>query len=938
MKAKILLLIFIFSSVLAFAQRRPDQFTEETSPTNANFEVYSQKNGQVRRASLLNLKKYFTPEVETTAINYVPASTGNTTNLMEFVKTTGDSIYFIDAVGSSFLLYDPAIGSGSTELSDGATILGDGSSGDEFRTNYNNPNGSTTNDIIGTNSRGEGIQIKIHADDSYAQGYQDTIYSDKTHASGNQLYSDSLGFGRFLEGINNRIIGEGNHQRVSGVGNRISGLLTNTEGSVIDGGYESKIFNAYQAGIYNCKNCILGDSTGALQGLANYSIVGYGDRLETRGQSFLSLNLGGRDNIHEGDVLSIYAGLLGGRYNRSRGLASYSLNIGGRGGVSSGQFASVTAGDSLQTWGVGEVARGLYNVTNFSANQANIMGDNFLYTLGNGVINQRSNAITVLGKGWMQINSKGFGVGLTKSDVTPKGILDLESTTGAFIPPRMTTTQRNALPIVEGSIVVDITLDSIFYYLGGSWNAIGSASGTSSNVLSFSNPNLSIDGGTNNVDISEINHWTKEGDGDLTYSDNTKQVGIGTNNPSHTLDIQDNGNAEINLQRVAGAALRFQSQSARGVFGTFSNHPFDIVTNSTLRMRVLTNGFVSTAAFNPAVELHAGDAFANAASFIISNSATGHTSIDGTRITTNVLNSSIKNQENGTFDIWTNGIQQIQLKADGNLDLGSSVTSNNTTILNKFKLNNYGSGTNTGTVAKYLAVEADGDVIETDLSNIYSADGTLTGNRTVTLGTNSVTFQGIDGSNVNSSSFENDVNNFSITDGTNTSTLTQRADEIKIGTAPLKIVNDALDQIIITDNETNSTTKNGGVGLMHYTNTEEPVSYFYAQSGAAFSNLRIGGGSSDGNAATSIRFYTAANNTTTVGTNRMEIQDDGDIVIFSELVIDDTNNVRLLSGSGTPEGNVTAGVGSTYSRTDGGASTSFYVKESGTGNTGWVAK
>lgn len=43
-------------------------------------------------------------------------------------------------------------------------------------------------------------------------------------------------------------------------------------------------------------------------------------------------------------------------------------------------------------------------------------------------------------------------------------------------------------------------------------------------------------------------------------------------------------------------------------------------------------------------------------------------------------------------------------------------------------------------------------------------------------------------------------------------------------------------------------------------------------------------------------------------------------------------------GSGTPEGSVTAPVGACYSRTDGGAGTSFYVKESGTGNTGWVAK
>lgn len=48
--------------------------------------------------------------------------------------------------------------------------------------------------------------------------------------------------------------------------------------------------------------------------------------------------------------------------------------------------------------------------------------------------------------------------------------------------------------------------------------------------------------------------------------------------------------------------------------------------------------------------------------------------------------------------------------------------------------------------------------------------------------------------------------------------------------------------------------------------------------------------------------------------------------------------VRFMSGAGTPEGVVSAPVGSLYTRTDGGASTTLYVKESGTGNTGWVAK
>jgi hypothetical protein len=50
------------------------------------------------------------------------------------------------------------------------------------------------------------------------------------------------------------------------------------------------------------------------------------------------------------------------------------------------------------------------------------------------------------------------------------------------------------------------------------------------------------------------------------------------------------------------------------------------------------------------------------------------------------------------------------------------------------------------------------------------------------------------------------------------------------------------------------------------------------------------------------------------------------------------NGIPIFSGSGTPEGAKAAVVGSLYLRTDGGASTTLYVKESGTGNTGWVAK
>lgn len=49
-------------------------------------------------------------------------------------------------------------------------------------------------------------------------------------------------------------------------------------------------------------------------------------------------------------------------------------------------------------------------------------------------------------------------------------------------------------------------------------------------------------------------------------------------------------------------------------------------------------------------------------------------------------------------------------------------------------------------------------------------------------------------------------------------------------------------------------------------------------------------------------------------------------------------SATIRSGTGTPEGAVTAPVGTLFLRTDGGAGTTLYVKESGTGNTGWAAK
>lgn len=50
------------------------------------------------------------------------------------------------------------------------------------------------------------------------------------------------------------------------------------------------------------------------------------------------------------------------------------------------------------------------------------------------------------------------------------------------------------------------------------------------------------------------------------------------------------------------------------------------------------------------------------------------------------------------------------------------------------------------------------------------------------------------------------------------------------------------------------------------------------------------------------------------------------------------DGVAIYVGTGSPENVVSANVGSIYVRTDGAQGVTFYVKETGSSNTGWVAK
>jgi hypothetical protein len=139
------------------------------------------------------------------------------------------------------------------------------------------------------------------------------------------------------------------------------------------------------------------------------------------------------------------------------------------------------------------------------------------------------------------------------------------------------------------------------------------------------------------------------------------------------------------------------------------------------------------------------------------------------------------------------------------------------------------------------------------------------------------------------------------------------------------------------------------------TGSDENTSVGYASMGLVGGDYNTNLGALGGTLNTAGGNFTSANKYTSVGYNTRGTQGStNETVLGAEAFGKGSNTATIGSsavtvlylagavgwfqGTGSPEGVVTAPVGSFYSRTDGGTGTTFYVKEVGSGNTGWTAK
>ena len=117
---------------------------------------------------------------------------------------------------------------------------------------------------------------------------------------------------------------------------------------------------------------------------------------------------------------------------------------------------------------------------------------------------------------------------------------------------------------------------------------------------------------------------------------------------------------------------------------------------------------------------------------------------------------------------------------------------------------------------------------------------------------------------------------------TSTAITIDASENVGIGTtspsAALDIVSSGLsEQLRLSNTENDATTKYGAIVGSHYNNAEETITGMLMTSNSSTTggSISIGGGMSAANAVNTVKFYTAANNTTLTGTERMRIDSDG---------------------------------------------------------------
>jgi trimeric autotransporter adhesin len=240
-----------------------------------------------------------------------------------------------------------------------------------------------------------------------------------------------------------------------------------------------------------------------------------------------------------------------------------------------------------------------------------------------------------------QAQAQSVGIAATASTPDASSILDVKSTTKGMLIPRMTTTEKNAIPAkATGLMLYDNTLNQFSYWNGTAWVNVAGGSGAASqwtttgshiyydagNVgINRTNPSANLDvlgsfrylpfGGSPAVGKimtsdangyatwelpSYANTWTSDGFGNSYHTSLTGKVFVGNNNgsgdnskfiittPTNAVGLTHTDGA-IKLSTITGNRTGATIQNG-GWFGTSTNNPLMLMTNDVEALKIKPSG------------------------------------------------------------------------------------------------------------------------------------------------------------------------------------------------------------------------------------------------------------------------------------------------------------------------------------------------------------
>lgn len=148
-----------------------------------------------------------------------------------------------------------------------------------------------------------------------------------------------------------------------------------------------------------------------------------------------------------------------------------------------GSQALTNAGNTQSNTAIGQGAGNVLTTGGSNTYVGCAVGSTTLTTGSNNILIGTSSAVDAPASGTSNflnignaIYATGLGgtvrVGITNSSPNAFAALDITSTLGALLIPRMTTTQKNAMTAVNGMLVYDITLNKFQGYENGAWASL----------------------------------------------------------------------------------------------------------------------------------------------------------------------------------------------------------------------------------------------------------------------------------------------------------------------------------------------------------------------------------------------------------------------------------------------------------------------------------